>query len=551
MKLPSFGRKGGQGAGSNDVLAQYRRFSPALPLRLLCAAVLFIGTFAYGVTFATTFPYALVPHMVPAVVLTAVVIWALPDSEGAPVGALAPLFFAFSGAMYLWPNYLAIAIPGLPWVTMLRLFGTPMTLILLVCVSMSVEFRDRLKKVMAVDPLIWRLLIAFAVIQVLSVGFSSEIGNSIAKIFVAATNWYAVFFVSVYIFSKPGMAARWILLMMFCTLVLCGISIWEAAIGAPPWAGHIPSFLRVDDPAVQRTLSGVARAGLSARRVAATTAHPLNLAEFLGLMVPFAVHILLQRYHVSMRIAAFLSLPLIGWCINLTDSRLGVGAGLLSVIIYLFFWASLRWARIRDSILAPAIVLAYPVIFTLFIVATFAIGRLRAEVWGGGATQPSTQARIDQWDGGIPRVLQRPWGHGIGRGADVLGFTNPSGVLTIDTYYLSILLEYGVLGFLVYFGMFLRAIWIGGRAGISQRATGELLLLVPLTIALVNFVVVKSVLSSEANHPLIFMILGAILALTMRVREADAAAAALPPDVKLPPSPQPRRTIGATRPSMR
>jgi hypothetical protein len=549
MKLPFLGNK--HAGGASDVLAQYRRFSPSLPVRLACAAVLFVLTFAFGVTYAATFPYALMPHMVPAVGLTALVIWALPDSERAPVGALPPLFFAFTGAMYLWPNYLAIALPGLPWLTMLRLFGTPMTLLLLVCVSMSASFRAKITAAMTVDPFVWRLFVAFATLQVLSVGFSSEPANSVAKVFISVTNWYAVFFVGLYVFGKPGMATRWMLLLLFCTLVLCGISIWEAALGAPPWAGHIPPFLRVDDPAVQRTLSGVARAGLAARRVAATTAHPLILAEFLGLMVPFAVHILLQRYHVLLRIAAGLSLPLIGWCINLTDSRLGVGAGLLSVIIYLFFWASLRWARIRDSILAPAIVLAYPVIFSLFIVATFAIGRLRAEVWGGGATQPSTQARIDQWDGGIPRILRRPWGYGTGRGADVLGFTNPSGTLTIDTYYLSMLLEYGVLGFLIYFGMFLRAIWVGGRAGISERATGELLLLIPLTIALVNFVVVKSVLSSEANHPMIFIMLAAVLALTLRVRQADAAAASAAAAIRPPPAPSPRRTGAAARPNRR
>src|SRR3546814_15075303 len=74
-------------------------------------------------------------------------------------------------------------------------------------------------------------------------------------------------------------------------------------------------------------------------------------------------------------------------------------------------------------------------------------------VWGGGAASYSTQARIEQYQKGLGLVMENPLGYGIGRGSVTLGFTNPEGVETIDTYYLLILLEYGVLGFLIFYGL--------------------------------------------------------------------------------------------------
>jgi hypothetical protein len=120
----------------------------------------------------------------------------------------------------------------------------------------------------------------------------------------------------------------------------------------------------------------------------------------------------------------------------------------LSFLLYLAAWGILRWRQSRESLFGPAITLAYPLIFAAFIAATFTVGRLRRMVWGGGEHQFSTDARRVQYERGFEILAGNPFGHGIGMGAETLGFTNLAGVLTIDTYYLAIALEYGVIGFL-------------------------------------------------------------------------------------------------------
>jgi hypothetical protein len=510
------------------LLAAYRHFRPRGGAKIALFVTLIVISFAYGFYFFLTFPYMVVPLSIPLGLLAALVIWSLPPGDYAPVGALTPLFFVFTAALFLWPNYLAVALPGLPWLTLLRVIGLPTALILLVCTSVSEAFRKRVANSLAADRWVTRALVIFIVLQAISIAFSSTKGVSVSKFTVAQTNWTAMFFLSCFVFSFPGMVTRWVWLIWGMAIVLCGIALWENHLGHVPWADHIPSILRIEDPAVQRTLAGAARAATGIHRVAATTTHPLIFAEYLGLVVPFAVHFALQRYPIYARVAAALSIPLLFFVVLLTDSRLGLGASLLSIVAYFLFWAALRWRQTRKSLFAPAIVLSYPLIFAAFMAATFFVGRLRNEVWGNGATQASNDSRMEQWTTGVQRVLHQPFGYGIGRSADVLGFTNGEGTLSIDTYYLSIVLEYGLLGFVVYFGMFLRAIYIGGRAGISQHASGELLLLIPLTISLVNFVVVKSVLSAEANHPMVYMMLGAVMALTARVQQAEEAAKAAP-----------------------
>lgn len=176
----------------------------------------------------------------------------------------------------------------------------------------------------------------------------------------------------------------------------------------------------------------------------------------------------------------------------------------------------------NDSIFATGVLVAYPAAFAAFIVATFFVGRLRNMVWGSGAQQFSTESRKVQVAMGMPKVWSEPWGHGIGQGASTLGFTNQAGAVTIDTYYLAVALEFGVIGFLVYYGIFVAAIWKGIQA-ISNSTDKDTLLLVPLMIALINFMVIKSIFSQQENHPLIFALLGATVALVYRTRQTALA----------------------------
>jgi len=59
---------------------------------------------------------------------------------------------------------------------------------------------------------------------------------------------------------------------------------------------------------------------------------------------------------------------------------------------------------------------------------------------------------------------------------------------------------------------------------VQSPGSRELRILMPLSVSLVAFVIVKGVLTQDANHPLVFFIAGAIAALIHRSRLEAAAA---------------------------
>lgn len=515
--LQGWATGGPERLAAQPLIAGYRR-SVAPGWTILAVLVLVAACFTYGFYFSAMAPARIMPFTVPLAVLALMVVWGLPAGAYAPTRALEPLYFAFFAALILWPNYLAIALPGLPWVTMLRLIVVPLILVFLVCLSASPAFRRKLGQVLNTDKVIWRLLAAYVALQTFSLAISIDPGSSLNRYIIAQMNWTAIFFVSVVVFTRQGFATHWSRLLLVMLAVLCAVGIWENQLKHVPWAGHIPSFFKIEDEAVLRILAGASRAATKIYRVQATATTPLGLAEVLGLAVPFAIHMVIDRNPIIVRVLGALFIPLAVYVILLTDSRLGVVAALGSVMVYLLIWGLIRWRQERDGLIGPAVVLTYPAIFVAFVAATFFIGRLRNQVWGDGSQAASDDSRMEQWAMAIPKLMARPIGYGFSKGGTALGFTNGAGVLTIDSYYISVLLELGIAGFVVYYGLMLRAAWTAASTVVGSRQDQEIRLLLPIAVAIINFVVVKSVLSQDANHPLIFMMLGAVVALTYRSR---------------------------------
>ncbi len=500
---------------AQPLLAGYRGSSPRLR-RFLLYIFLAVACAAYGFAFGIYAPARMMPFVVPAVAVTSLILWCLPLGDYAPISALEPLFIAYFAALLLWPNYLALALGNLPWITVARLTGVPLVLTLLACLSISRPFRTELRTILGADALTYRFMLILIALWTGSILLSSDPGTSLNRYSLAMLNYAGIFFVSCYLFSRPGFADLWVRMLLVMLTIMCAMAIWEDRLQILPWVGHIPSFLSVDDPVVQKILRPTFNTLDGNYRVKATATTPLGLSELLGLSMPFTMHFLIGKHAWQLRLAAAVLLPLFVYVILLTDSRLGVVAGCASVMFYLLIWAALRWRQQKTSLLAPVIVMSYPALFAAFIAATFLVDKLKYKFWGRGSQQASTQGRLDQWSMGIPKIILNPIGHGIGQGAETLGFRNLAGELTIDSYWLTVLLEIGVAGFIVYYGLMLRGAFSAARTVVNMGQDREFGLLLPMSVALLNFVIVKIAFSQDANHPLIFMMLGATVALTYR-----------------------------------
>lgn len=516
--------------GEGAVLRPYTRVNKSVWWRYgrwALLAVLGLTCMYWGYFFAVTVPFFLPPFVAPLGILALLVIWALPDTGRPPTGVLTVLFMGFLISTMIWPNYLALTLPGMPWITTMRLFGFPLAIVLLICVSVSKEFRSEMAEALNATPVIWKLVTAFAVLQTLAILVSKHPVTSLNMTIADHTNWTLVFFASAFIFLQKGRIERVAALFWLAAIVLCLIGLWENKLGHVPWVGHIPRFLAVQDEYVQRVLNGARRLGVGEYRVQAVQSTPLGLAEFLALATPFAIHYMLGKYPLALRILAGLSIPLFFYVIMLTDARLGIVGFFLSVLLYVAVWSVRRWRYVKGSLIGPVMTLAYPAMAVVFLALSFVWQRLRVMMWGGNETSGSSQARVDQMHQGLPKILTHPWGYGPGMGAEELGYYNLAGTLTIDTYYLLVALDYGVLGFLLYYGALGYTIFVAGKhAYEAPLRSREQQLLLPVGIALAAFFVIKSIFSQTQNHALQFMLMAMVVAIVYRStkdQESDEA----------------------------
>jgi hypothetical protein len=481
----------------------------------------------------------------PIAVAGLAVVWALPETGTAPEKTLTILFFAFAAALGLWPNYLALTLPGLPWITVARLTGYPLALVFLISISVSAHFRRRLVSAVEGTPVIWKLVLSFAAIQFVSIIFSKDKGPSLDRFVTAQVAWTMITFISAFIVSRPNFATRWATLMWLTLIPIGLLGVWENHLHHVPWLGHIPRFLTIEDPQVTAVLYGSTRADSGIYRVQSTFTTSITLAEYIALILPFVIYNMLCAARLRIRLAAFLTLIFTAYVILLTNSRSGVIGLIISVMLSLLYWGAMKWRHNKTSIIGPAIVFSYPITGAAVLAATFFVGRLHRLVWGGGAYANSTAARGTQLQMGLPKVFHHPWGYGIGEGAKTLGFYVQSGFLTIDNYYLDIALEYGIIGFLLFYGLLIYTIYKGAWfAYFDDRRDPETALLAPASIALFNFLIIKSVFSEQDNNPIVFMLIGIVMALVTRVSRAQAAA----PLLRAAPAERERRPVRVSKP---
>jgi O-antigen ligase len=123
------------------------------------------------------------------------------------------------------------------------------------------------------------------------------------------------------------------------------------------------------------------------------------------------------------------------------------------------------------------------------------------------AEEGSTLARMVMFEQGGSLVFDQPLlGYGPGRAAVTLGFLPGFSVLTIDSYYLTVALESGLPGLLLFITLLGYPIikgWIG-----SVRFSGrDRVRIVTITFTLIGFSVIKSVLSLTENFDTAFLLI--------------------------------------------
>jgi hypothetical protein len=488
-------------------------------LRILGAPALALLCLVYGFFFALTAPTFIVAFVVPLVVLTALIIWALPHQRTAPTLPIEFLFPSFFVALILWPNYLAVSLPGLPWITLLRIIGLPMAGLLLISLSVSPPFRKRVAESVSAVKLLWIFMCGFMLVQIVTTVISTAPAASAQLVFNHSIYWIAVFVIACVLFRDTRYVERYWGLLCLLAVPIAALVAIETRGQHIPWAAHIPAFLRIPDPSVQLTLAPSFRPGINLYRAKGTFSTPLGLAEYLSLLTPFFLHFGFWSKNKAVKIAAFAMIPILFLTIRMTDARLGLVGMLVSLLGYGLLWSIVRWRSHPRDIFAAATVYAYPAVFVAGVGLVFASHRINLMVFGDGAQASSTEARKTQLGMAISQLVRAPWGHGTGQCGPAMGYSEGS-FITIDNYFITVALDYGILGLIFWYGIFIIAMVEAARYSISSKYAGRLeaRLLAPLAVTLAAFLVIKWVHGQDDNHSMLFMMVGMVSALIYKLR---------------------------------
>lgn len=439
--------------------------------------------------------------------------WALPDRQGASYKALTVSFFLAMVASAAWPAYLAIALPGLPWITVTRLIYTILALSFFYLIATDKQSRTLIASQLASQATIKIFLILFILTQFLTIPLArSNASDALSAVINYQMIWTLPLFAALIVFHNTDNFNKLCKTILWTTVILCIIGLLEYRREQVLWANSIPSFLKVVDPMVERILAGVRRAADGLYRVNATFTTSLSLAEYLGLALPFIIHQFFINKTPLVRLAITVLYIATIATIIVTRSRLGMIAVGITHLIYPLLVGLRRWSHKRNDLIGPSLIALYPIMLLTFMAALLASRRLYIMFLGSGAHQASNDARETMYEKGIPMILKNPWGFGANQGAGALGFYSPTGILTIDSYYLSIGLDYGIIGLITFYGMIIIAITLCVRTYLASNDQSTSAA-APIAIALTSYFIIKSVLSQSQNQNLLFVFIGAAIAL--------------------------------------
>jgi hypothetical protein len=444
-------------------------------------------------------------------VLLVLSFWAMPKTGTAPENLVWHLLLFYLFALIVWPSYISIHISGLPWISIARVCLFAVALLWIYSIFHSGPLKDRILGAFAVSP-VWLYCVCGLVFsQFASLALSGDIALSVSKFILWQVSWTLVLFIAVSLTTDLKRLTQIYSLLAIAALIEIGLVFLEIHNQRIIWLDWLPPGFAADEY-LQRIITAKYRADVYRPQGSFT----LNLmyAEFVAIVFPFAIFLFLhaQRYWVRAlgALAAVMSLP----GVYVSEAR----SGNIALIVALFGWGILfalrRWQKDRLSVAGPLLLGLYVVGAVLFAGVAENSRRFQGLTIGRTANHDaSTEARKIQWRMGTPKVMARPlFGYGVGRSADVLGYSGGSGILTIDTYPLTLLLEVGVIGFMCFFGLFGWAIFTGFRlylygASPSSLAGG------PIAISLMAFLTIKLVLSQPDNHSLIFLLVGLVVGL--------------------------------------
>jgi len=441
-------------------------------------------------------------------------LWVMPDFPIAPLKKTRALFVVTLIVLLIVPNYYALDIQGLPWISTRRLVIFPLIALFGLSASMSSAIRRDIVSAISTNRLLSLGLIGFFVTIVLSFFTSINLTGSLSQFTDAVLTWLVPWLVTLYVIRSDADVQKTVKVIAICAALVCLLAIVERvlnrhlAIEALP--GPLLERLMADSPSIERMVTADPyRDGMY--RALSVFGTSLSLGEFAAIATPFGFYYAAYSNTFFQRL---LGVGLVFLCLGGIIAAYARGGNVAFAAAFGSF-AALWYFRTRRfdrrSIGAAIVAVVAVIFFTSSSIAVMTWQRAHNWVFGGGEAAISTEGRFFQWEASKPHIISNPLtGHGFANGADILGGGTPQGGLTIDSYVLSLIVETGIPSLIFFMLMLFSGIAYSARRFLTDPSEMGALN-GALAGSLIAYMVNRLVLSQRENHTLIFLILGLIM----------------------------------------
>lgn len=503
------------------------RWAKVFGVVLLVGLSIFTGVFiAAGGTQAISLVSA------PIGIMAAMCLWLLPDVHRPANPPFYKLAMAYIGLLVAWPGYVAIALPGLPWITPPRLILGVLVFAIAMSLAQYAEVRRTLKDIIFHDRIALRFYMVFWFTAIITLPFAPSPGGtfsySVQQEILALTPALALAWV---LHKDITLLPRVLLFIAICCILTMVIAVVENIMQHPPWLDYIPSFMMIDADLFTTYTSPQARAGDPRYRIRSTFGIVLYYSQYISMVYPILLYFMLRMRGTARIVLLPLIILLVLHTVWFANARTSSMALLLAVfgIPGLILLRNVVWRRDGDPFktLFQSVMLAA----TVAVLGGAIASSHRAQMYtiGGDQHAASNLTRDRQWDNTWEQLARNPIGVGLGNSPTYVGTSGRASQI-VDSLYINMLVDVGPIGFIAFFGFLLRLIWLGIMTYL--RARDELDELAgPLSLCLFGLVVTAYVISYTDNNYLA-MIYGVMIILLHRRQQqaidAEAQAPALP-----------------------
>lgn len=444
-----------------------------------------------------------------------VLLWAMPELHFVPEKMLRRMFFAMVIVQLCVPNYYALDVGFLPWISVRRFFALAVIVLFALMISGSQSARGKISETMRQNRLLSACAFGFLITIFLSIFTSINISQTMASSFESLLNWYIPLFACILIVRSEEDVTILAKIIVVSAAIVTIAGFVEFLLQRRYFFDIFPRSILSDmmarNPALAAMFTvSMFRNGLY--RAASIFSVSLSFGEFLAMVAPVAGYFVLHSRNLKYRVLGGVTILLILAGIVASGARGAYLCFLIAMPLMMLLW-TVRYSRFNPSSIAGALVLS---IFLAGFGGAMSLvmisGKLSNMVFGGGDTASSTEARFIQWNAAKPHIIKNPvTGHGVGSSGDLIGFAAETGVPSVDSYVITLLVEQGVPSLLLFFGMIGFGFLIAVRIYLtdpdpSAEIAGA------LACSLAAFGIYRLVLSQKENHTLLFLLIGLILA---------------------------------------